>query len=311
MKLCLSSIVLVAGVVAAGPVAAQNPGQHQSVTLSRKIKIPGATLKAGNYNFSIEDRLQDRAIVRITSQDQSKHFLVLTLPDAKLTQVGTDGLVRFTTAKGKDEALRAWACPGCDASLEFVYPKAEAAKLIEETADPVSAVDPSYDKLPATLTPDDMKVVTLWLLSPETITASNKGKGVKAVKWASTVQPAATTQVATAAKTEASPMAPADQSPMDVAVKPASPAELAQTPIPGPQAATPASQAVPAPSVEMAAVSTPQTTAAASPLVAAHRGERLPKTASSTFTYLFSGMVLLLAALTLRLAHFIKPANER
>lgn len=45
------------------------------------------------------------------------------------------------------------------------------------------AVDPESDKLPANLSPDDMKVVTLWLLSPERVEAGHHGVGLKAAKY--------------------------------------------------------------------------------------------------------------------------------
>ncbi|MGH9583696.1 MAG: LPXTG cell wall anchor domain-containing protein, partial [Bryobacteraceae bacterium] len=67
--------------------------------------------------------------------------------------------------------------------LEFVYPKSEAVKITDASAQPVLAVAPESDHLPATLSADDMKVVTLWLLTPKRIMAGNRGKGVKAVKY--------------------------------------------------------------------------------------------------------------------------------
>ncbi|MDQ2840511.1 MAG: hypothetical protein M3Y72_05620, partial [Acidobacteriota bacterium] len=46
---------------------------------------------------------------------------------------------------------------------------------------PVLAIDPTYDKLPANLSRDDMKVVTLWLVSPKRI-VEGKGEGADAAK---------------------------------------------------------------------------------------------------------------------------------
>jgi hypothetical protein len=64
----------------------------------------------------------------------------------------------------------------------LVYPKLEAAKITGDTGEAVLAVDPESDKLPANLPPDDMKVVTLWLLSPERVEAGHHGVGLKAAK---------------------------------------------------------------------------------------------------------------------------------
>ncbi len=188
-------------------VASAQTGSSQNVTLSGTVQIPGAELKAGTYAFSVEDRLRDRAIVRITnSQDASEHYLLLSVPNPKLSASSADQLTMFKNGNESKQALRAWKCATCKAPLEFVYPKLEAVKLTDDSTQPVLAVDPTYDKLPANLSADDMKVVTLWLLSPQRITADNVGEGVKAAKYASVANPSPEpTQEASAAPAPAAP----------------------------------------------------------------------------------------------------------
>ena len=140
-------------------------------------------LSPGTYKFSVEDRLSDRAIVRVTAESGDPHYLLLAVPNRRLRQSAPTDLLTFKRSDSGQRALRAWSCPGCGAPLEFVYPKLEAVKLTTGTAEPVLAVDPSYDKLPETLSPDDMKVVTMWLVSPTRI-AGNKAEGVQAAKLA-------------------------------------------------------------------------------------------------------------------------------
>lgn len=181
--------------------------ETQTIQIEQTLQIPGATLKAGEYTFSIEDRMRDRAILRITAADSDKHYLLLTAPSDKLGGAGANGLVFFRSEAGNKEILRGWACPGCTMPLELVYPKAEAAKITQESGEAVLAVDPEYDKLPTDLSADDMKVVTLWLLSPKRITANNRGQGVAAVKYAGVETPPVET-----AQTQA-PAAPAVQQP--------------------------------------------------------------------------------------------------
>ena len=133
----------------------------QTVRVKTALKIPEATLAPGQYKFAVEDRLQDRAIVRIESVGGSSHYLVLAVPVAKTKGTQAGSLILYHSAAGATEqSLKAWSCPGCAAPLGFVYPKAEAAALTDESAEPVLAVDPSYDKMPANLSSDDMKVVT-------------------------------------------------------------------------------------------------------------------------------------------------------
>lgn len=173
--------------------------ETETITLQTKLQIPGDTLKPGEYTFSLEDRLRDRAILRISAKDNDKHYLILAAPNANLPAGTQNGLVLFRSEPGKKQILRGWACPGCSPALEVVYPKAEAAKITGESGEPVLAVDPAYDKLPSNLSADDMKVVTLWLLTPQRITADNRGEGVSAAKYAGTTP----IQTATANETQA------------------------------------------------------------------------------------------------------------
>jgi len=156
----------------------------QNVAVSQNVQIPGGNLNPGTYKFSVEDRLADRAIVRISNaQDANEHYLILAVPNTTLKTTQGNRLLYFRAANEGKQSLRAWKCESCTAPLEFVYPKLEAVKITDDSTEPVMAVDPSYDKLPSNLSADDMKVVTLWLLSPEHVTADNTGEGVKAVKY--------------------------------------------------------------------------------------------------------------------------------
>jgi len=149
-------LVLTAAVLAPNTraVAATNT---QTITLDRDLQIPGETLKPGAYTLAIEDHMQDRAIVRISSAGGGPHFLVLGVPNSKLNGRGDKGIILFGAA--------------------------EAIEITKETGEPVLAVDPASDKLPSNLSPDDMKVVTLWLLSPEHIEPGHRGAGLKAAKY--------------------------------------------------------------------------------------------------------------------------------
>lgn len=189
------------------------PADHsQRLVVDHRLEIPGAELQPGTYDLSVEDRLRDRAIVRISAASGDKHYFVLAVPNAKLADDSSDGIVYFNARQESKKAVHAWKCPTCSAALEFVYPKLAAVKLTDETAQPVLAVDPAYDKLPANLSTDDMKVVTLWLLSPERITADNVGQGVRAAKYVgaasnSDVAAANSTTPAPGAKSEPAQMA--------------------------------------------------------------------------------------------------------
>jgi hypothetical protein len=156
----------------------------QQIAIKGDLQIPGDVLKPGNYTFSVEDRMSDRTVVRISNDaDTSQHFLLLAVPSAKLSASAEKGIVLFKTADPSRQILRGWACADCGNPLELVYPKLEAAKITGDTGESVLAVDPASDKLPANLSPDDMKVVTLWLLSPERVEAGHRGVGLTAAKY--------------------------------------------------------------------------------------------------------------------------------
>ena len=156
----------------------------QKIAIKRDLQIPGEVLKPGSYTLSVEDRMSDRAIVRISNDaDAKQHFLLLAVPSTQLSAAASKGIILFKAADPAKQILRGWACADCSSPLELVYPKLEAAKLTGDTGESVLAVDPASDKLPANLTPDDMKVVTLWLLSPERVEAGHHGAGLKAAKY--------------------------------------------------------------------------------------------------------------------------------
>ncbi|MGH9697143.1 MAG: LPXTG cell wall anchor domain-containing protein [Bryobacteraceae bacterium] len=151
--------------------------------ITEAMQIPRATLQPGSYSLSIEDRLKDRAVVRVSSLNSKQHFLVLAVKSRKLVSDNSKGIILFNPADEKLQILRGWVCPSCEQELEFVYPKLDALKITAETGQAVLAVDPSFDKLPNTLSSDDMKVVTLWLLAPERIMPDRRGSGLRVARY--------------------------------------------------------------------------------------------------------------------------------
>ncbi|HMJ61513.1 MAG TPA: hypothetical protein VK493_07095 [Bryobacteraceae bacterium] len=155
----------------------------QNIVITEAMQIPQATLQPGSYSLSIEDRLKDRAVVRVASLNSKQHFLVLAVNSRKLASDNSKGIILFNAADEKLQILRGWVCPSCAQGLEFVYPKLDALKITAETGQAVLAVDPAFDKLPDALSSDDMKVVTLWLLAPERITPDRRGSGLKVARY--------------------------------------------------------------------------------------------------------------------------------
>lgn len=194
-KLFSTSLVLASVLVPGARAFAHS--DTQNIAIDRDLQIPGDTLKPGAYTLSIEDRMRDRAIIRVSSASSDLHFLLLAVPKSKLAGGNRKGIILFDSS---NQILRGWNCPNCSAPLELVYPKLEAVKITGETGQPVFAVDPASDKLPANLSADDMKVVTLWLLSPERVEAGHRGVGLTAVKYVAPAPPSEYTQEASASR---------------------------------------------------------------------------------------------------------------
>ena len=285
----------------------------QTVTLDKKLQIPGAVLKPGEYTFAVEDRLQDRTIIRITSTKKNSHELVLAVASEKLNQPEHGKLIFFPAANSDKQILQGWMCPSCQTALEVVYPKNDAVKITGETAKPVMAVDPTYDKLPKNLSPDDMKVVTLWLLSPKEITPEQKGKGVEAAKYAD-VRSKQNTQVASAqppAETKAAATDEENQKAINRATAPPPPGANAttnssaadSTPTTPTTATAPAKTtdsasnneppATPAPAAATADVK-PTAAKSLNPKTQVASARRMPHTAGNTYTFALFGFMLLL-----------------
>ncbi len=181
MKTLLGVGVLAAMSTCLAVDATAATADSQEIVVEHALQIPGETLPPGKYKLSLEDRLRGRAIVRIDSGGDGQHTFLLSVPSLKITASEGPGLIFFAN-QNSQQILRGWLCPSCAKPLEFVYGKEEAVKITGETGQSVLAADPAYDKLPANLSPDDMKVVTLWLLSPERV-SNDHGVGLKAAKY--------------------------------------------------------------------------------------------------------------------------------
>jgi hypothetical protein len=103
--------------------------------------------------------------------------LLLGAPNSDLANKQA-GIVDWKAPSGSERVLGGWVLPGRQEALEFAYPKEEAAKLANALNRAVLAVDAASDKLPPlpSMTPDDMKVVHLWLLEYQKVGPDGGGK---------------------------------------------------------------------------------------------------------------------------------------
>jgi hypothetical protein len=186
--LTLCSIFLLPTVHA---LAADTPASN--ITLSTRTEVPGMTLPPGSYSIRVVGRLSDRVILKVDEGDGKKSVDFLGIPNRAIK--GSPGVISWSQPiKGK-AYLRGWVPPGSSSMIEFVYPKDQAVSIAKVNEAKVPAIDPASEgrSVDPTLSPEDMRLVTLWLLSSTRVGPSDSKPSIKAERYqtASYVQPKA------------------------------------------------------------------------------------------------------------------------
>jgi len=138
-----------------------------TMTFNQPVELPGIVLPAGTYVFKLLDSTSDRHIVQVFNADETKIFAtILAIPDYRLTP--TDKTVVHFTERPRNtpEAVHEWFYPGDNFGQEFVYPKARAMALAEETKAPVLAANIGPEPRPEEL----MKLPVETVAPPEHVT---------------------------------------------------------------------------------------------------------------------------------------------
>ncbi len=127
---------------AAGAQADTAFSKRTVVTFSQPVEIPGQVLPSGTYTIELYESFGNRHIVRIYNADRSQLIAtVLAIPNRRLTPT-EDNVLKFSERPGNaPDALKAWFYPGDNSGQEFVYPKARAVELAQQTQEPIPAVE--------------------------------------------------------------------------------------------------------------------------------------------------------------------------
>jgi hypothetical protein len=120
-------------------VVADDLNQKAVITLDETLKVPGATLDAGAYIFSVETKGSD-TVVRIARASDNK-----LMTTAKVMRVArpadAEGLtIEVANPRGDAEwpTLKGWSFMPPGASYEFVFSKADERRLNDTTEIPIS-----------------------------------------------------------------------------------------------------------------------------------------------------------------------------
>ena len=166
--------------VSASSSAPDDAALDTPFTLQRDTQVPGKLLKAGGYTIVLKDHLTDRGIIQIKGDNGKVETTFLGVFHSGLQSTGSTGPIMLQTEKGH-EALRGFTFPG-GGTIEFVYPKAEAASIVTSTQEQVLAIDPASDNLKISgndLSREDAQIVTLWSLQATKVAAGQKGIAAK------------------------------------------------------------------------------------------------------------------------------------
>jgi hypothetical protein len=162
-----------------------------NITISAPTEVPGMTLQPGTYSIRVVGKLTDRVILKIDDGRGNKSVDFLGIPNHAVK--ASPGIVSWSQPIHGTTYLRGWVAPGTPFMIEFVYPKEEALSIATSNQEKVPAIDPASDGRSAdpTLSREDMKLVTLWLLSSTRVGPADQKPFIKAERYqtASYVQP--------------------------------------------------------------------------------------------------------------------------
>ncbi len=159
---------LAAALIAPCLSAADSGRPTAGLKVSELTAVPGKTLAPGSYTIHVLDHLSDRYIVEVDSANKNTHTLFIGIVGKSLT-TAAPGEIKWPIAAGGAQAIRGWKFPSLPA-LEFAYPKNDAVAIAKANGTDVPAIDPESDNIQsAQLTPDEEKIVTLWLLTPTAV----------------------------------------------------------------------------------------------------------------------------------------------
>jgi hypothetical protein len=149
------------------------------LTFSEPVEVPGMVLPSGTYWFTLANSQSNRNIVQIWNGDRTQLLkTIIAIPNYRL-QPSSDTVIHFAERPtGTPEAIRSWFYPGMNYGQEFVYPKARAVQLAQQTSQPVLSVreEPKPEQVEqapvAAVTPSGQEVEIAEVIATEQVVPS-------------------------------------------------------------------------------------------------------------------------------------------
>lgn len=127
--LLLASACLMIAVTSA---SADEWNDRTLLTFSAPVKVPGATLQPGTYEFTLADPVASRHTVRITRQGGGQVAIVQAIP-IKRRDASGDVTLTFNPTDGGPVALKAWYYPGSVYGHQLLYSESEARDIADRS----------------------------------------------------------------------------------------------------------------------------------------------------------------------------------
>ena len=156
---------LIAVLVSLAPpsIVADENDKKTVVKFSQPTEVPGIVLQPGTYVIRLLDSSSNRHIAEIMNE-RMDHLYTLTFTAAaeRAQRTGKPVLTFYEGKNGQPQAIKRWYWPEEIDGIEFLYPKAQAAKIAAATNEKVAEGNlPTVAESGQSLTPDSANGLTL------------------------------------------------------------------------------------------------------------------------------------------------------
>jgi hypothetical protein len=129
-KLASACACAVLFLVTTGTAQAQTHDRRTYFTFTETVMLPGLTLPAGTYMFSLVDGDWSRRAVRVSNREGTFTYgILLTAPANRMTPADAPELHFIETRAGNPLPVKLWWYPGESIGREFIYSDQEEMKL--------------------------------------------------------------------------------------------------------------------------------------------------------------------------------------
>lgn len=176
---CSTALLLAAGTLLGAGIDRPSTTIH----ISESTGIPGHVLTPGAYTLQVVDHLSDRYVLKVSGKGDPQGTLFLGVPNREVSGTAA-GVEYWKTPVDGATYLRGWDDKSLPTGLAFAYPKNDAVAIAKANAAQVPAIDPESDGMisKASLSRDEMHIITLWLLTPTSVGPSSPG-GISAARY--------------------------------------------------------------------------------------------------------------------------------